>query len=259
MDRRANAANGDIMTSLLEARGIELEGRLSSTNLDCPSGVMIAVIGPNGAGKTSLLRAIATIELTAGRVHICGADVSRAPPGRRMQLLAFLPATRSLIWPIKVRDVIALGLPSPDSERVDELIETLELQALAQRPVNHLSTGERSRVLLARALAARPRLLLLDEPLSNLDPYWVLKSLQILRAESEENDSAVLASVHDLNMLQAFDRAILLSGGKVVSDGSPDETLASRVLADEFRVERTSTGWRICEGVRQAADQRSLP
>jgi iron complex transport system ATP-binding protein len=165
-----------------------------------------------------------------------------------MRLLSFLPATRGLVWPIAARDVIALGLPSPDTARIDELIELLELQELAGRPVNHLSTGERSRVLLARALAARPKLLLLDEPLSNLDPYWVLKTLEILRAETKANGSTVLASVHDLHQLPAFDRAILLDRGSVVSDSDPEGMLASTALADAFRIERASSGWRIRKG-----------
>jgi iron complex transport system ATP-binding protein len=165
-----------------------------------------------------------------------------------MRLLSFLPATRSLIWPITARDVIALGFPSPNAGRIDELVEVLELQQLAERPVNHLSTGERSRVLLARALAARPKLLLLDEPLSNLDPYWVLKTLEILRIEAKANGSAVLTSVHDLNQIIAFDRAILLNQGRVVADSEPGEMLASTALAEAFRIEKVSSGWRIREG-----------
>jgi iron complex transport system ATP-binding protein len=236
------------MTPVLDARAIALEGRLGSTELHCRAGEMIAVIGPNGAGKTSLLRAIAGIELSAGHVRICGEEIARTAPARRMQLLSFLPATRSLIWPITARDVIALGLPSPDAGRIDELVEVLELRQLAERPVNHLSTGERSRVLLARALAAKPRLLLLDEPLSNLDPYWALKTVEILRAEAKANGSAVLTSVHDLNQVTAFDRAILLDQGKVAADGEPSEMLASQVFAAAFRIEKASSGWRIRKG-----------
>jgi iron complex transport system ATP-binding protein len=158
------------MTALLEARGVAIAGRLQPTDLQCAAGEMVAIIGPNGAGKSSLLRALAATELDQGEVIVDGEMVASAPPPRRMRLLSFLPATRSLVWPISARDVIALGLPAPDSDRIDELIDLLELTALAARPVNSLSTGERSRVLFARALAARPRLLLLDEPLSNLDP-----------------------------------------------------------------------------------------
>lgn len=236
------------MTSVLEARAVTLEGRLGPTELDCRAGEMIAVIGPNGAGKTSLLRAIAGIELSGGQVRICGEEIAQSAPARRMRLLSFLPATRSLIWPISARDVVALGLPSPDSGRIDELVEALELRQLAERAVNHLSTGERSRVLLARALVAKPKLLLLDEPLSNLDPYWVLKTLEILRTESKASGSAVLTSVHDLNQVTAFDRAILLNQGGVVADGEPVEMLASDVFAQAFRIERSGSGWRIREG-----------
>ena len=102
------------MTPLLDARGLAISGRLQPTDLELAPG-MTAVIGPNGAGKTSLLRALAGIELETGDVLIAGEDLTHAPPPRRMRLLSFLPATRALVWPISARDVIALGLPSPDA------------------------------------------------------------------------------------------------------------------------------------------------
>jgi len=235
------------MTSLLEAREIAVHARLEPTNLQCVGGEMIAVIGPNGAGKTSLLRALAGIELEHGSVIIDGEAVVAAPPARRMRLLSFLPATRSLVWPISARDVIALGLLLPDPKRVDELIELLELKPLADRPVNSLSTGERSRVLFARALAARPRLLLLDEPLSNLDPYWVLTTLRILKATVSDGGSAVLASLHNLDQVTAFDRVLLVHDGRILADRSSAGMLASDELGQAFRVERTGSGWKIRE------------
>jgi iron complex transport system ATP-binding protein len=162
-----------------------------------------------------------------------------------MRLLSFLPATRALVWPIRARDVIALGLPADDRDRVDEMLDLLELGPLADRPVDSLSTGERSRVLFARVLAARPKLLLLDEPLSNLDPYWVLATLGILRDVVSEKGCAVLASLHNLEQVSAFDRVLLVEGGRIVADRRPNELLASDELAQGFRVERKGSGWMI--------------
>jgi iron complex transport system ATP-binding protein len=235
------------MTSLLEARGIGLTGRLKPTDLDCRAGELVALIGPNGAGKTSLLRTLAGIDGGKGKVNIDGEWITEAPPARLMRLLSFLPATRSLVWPISARDVIALGLPSPDNQRLEDLVAQLELRALAERPVNHLSTGERSRVLLARALAARPRLLLLDEPLSNLDPYWVLRTLEILRSEAVETQCAVLASLHDLSQIGAFHRVLLVDEGEVVADATPADVLDLPQLTRAFRIEKAGKGWKISE------------
>ena len=234
------------MTPLLNATGLAISGRLQPVDLVLAPG-MTAVIGPNGAGKTSLLRALAGIELETGNVLIAGEEVAEAPPPRRMRLLSFLPATRNMVWPICARDVIALGSPSPDAPRLEELLRELELEALANRAVDHLSTGERSRVLLARALAGRPRVLLLDEPLSNLDPYWVLRTLQILNSEARQSGCAVLATLHDLNQVGAFERVLLLDGGRIIADGSPAEIMDSAELVRAFRIRKEGQSWRISE------------
>jgi iron complex transport system ATP-binding protein len=158
---------------------VAIGGRLSPTSLEVCTGELVALLGPNGGGKTSLLRALAGIERTAGDVQLAGEPLHDVPPARRQALLAFLPASRDIGWPIAARDVIALGAAHPDPAHIEDLIQLLELSPFADRPVNSLSTGERARVLLARALASRPKLLLLDEPLSNLDPYWVLKIVEL--------------------------------------------------------------------------------
>jgi iron complex transport system ATP-binding protein len=243
------------MTSLLEAQGVRVAARLHPTDLRCEQGETVAVIGPNGAGKTSLLRALCGIDIDGGSVRIDGEDVAGASPARRMRFLSFLPASRAILWPISARDAVALGLPSPEPARIDELVELLELEPLADRPINSLSTGERSRVLLARALAARPRLLLLDEPLSNLDPYWVLKCLEILRDAARQTGCAVLASVHDLSQVAAFSRAVLISGGAIAADGTPGDVLGSPALEQAFRIRRADSGW----AISPEAGRRSSP
>lgn len=242
------------MTPRLDASALVLAGRLKRVDLGAAPGELIAVVGPNGGGKTSLLRALAAIETTSGSVSIDGELLASVPPARRPRVVTFLPASRDIAWPISARDLIALGLPAPDDKRVEELMVLLELQLLVHRPVDRLSTGERTRVLLARALAPRPRLLLLDEPLSNLDPYWVLRILEILRSDVADGATALVA-LHDIDRVTAFDRALLVANGEICADLRPAEMLESETLANAFRIERAADGWK----VRPRADRRSSP
>ena len=242
------------MTSLI-AHSVAIEQRLHRTDLRVEAGQLVALVGPNGGGKTSLLRALARVEQASGRVEIDGESLDGASEARRRALLSFLPASRDMAWPIASRDVIALGLSHRDDERVSDLLDLFELGRLAKRPVNRLSTGERARVLAARALAAKPRVLLLDEPLSNLDPYWVLNFLNIFRA-CATSGQVVLVAVHDLALLTHFDRGLLISDGKLEMDEAPANLLASERFGEIFRIcASPEGGW----AVRPLADRQSSP
>ena len=243
------------MTPLVEAQGVALEGRLEATDLRIMPGELVAVVGPNGGGKTSLLRALAGIERGSGTVAVAGERLEQVQTARRPALLGFLPASRDTVWPIRASDVIQLGATGCDPQRLQELIAMLGLEQLASRRVDRLSTGERARVLLARALYSRPRLLLLDEPLSNLDPYWALTIVDILRAAVEREECAALVALHDLDAGNRFDRMLLVDHGKIVADGPPAQLLSSDVLGAAFGIERSGGSWR----VRRSEDQRSSP
>lgn len=231
------------MTSLA-ARQVAIPGRLEPTDLAVRAGELVALVGPNGGGKTSLLRALARIEGAAGVVAIDGEDLDQAPIARRRRLLSFLPASRDVTWPIAARDVIALGLDRRDDCRIDELISLLELERMADRPVNRLSTGERARILLARAMVGNPQVLLLDEPLSNLDPYWVIHIIEVLENIARSGQS-VLVAVHDLAQLSHFSRALLIADGKVQMDEAPASLTASERFEEVFRIRPANGGWTI--------------
>ena len=231
------------MTSLVEAVGLSIEGRLTATAFSSGGGELIAVVGPNGGGKTSLLRALARVEGAGGTVLVDGKALDDLGEAHRRRLVAFLPASREVAWPIAVRDLIALGLPATDVARVEELVDAFALGPFGDRAIGSLSTGERARTLLARALAARPHLLLLDEPLSNLDPYWVLRTMDLLRTAAA-GGSTVIVALHDIGQIDKFDRLLLLDDGQVVADGTPT-ALKDRVGA-LFGVEAIAGGgWRI--------------
>ena len=241
------------MTSLV-AHVVALGARLRPTSLSIAGGELVALVGPNGGGKTSLLRAIARTEHAEGRVTIDGENLDQLGEARRRRLLAFLPASREVGWPIAARAVIALGLERRDEDRIDELVTLFELEPLARRPIDRLSTGERARVLMARALAARPRVLLLDEPLSNLDPYWVLRMLDLLDSAAR-GGQAVVVALHDLALLGRFDRALLVAAGEVRLDSTPAALLADPAFERAFRVRSEADGF----AISPSADRRSSP
>ena len=229
--------------TLVVARDLGLPDRLQPTSLRLDAGTLTALVGPNGSGKTSLLHALARIGSPAGSVSIAGQGVDRLPPTRRARLLAFLPASRDLAWPIAARDLIALSGASP--KEVDNVVEQFELDSLADRRADRLSTGERSRVLIARAMASRPRLLLLDEPTSNLDPLWQIRLMELVRRDVGNAERAALVTLHDLDAARRYaDRLIVMNGGRIAADGAPESILTSPVIPEIFGIEPSDAGWR---------------
>jgi iron complex transport system ATP-binding protein len=239
------------MTPLLEATAAGLEGRLLASDLRMETPELICLVGPNGSGKTSLLHALARIGGPSGEVRIDGLRPEDLDPARRRRLLAYLPASRDVAWPLTVTDVIRLGAEAADAEQA---MAKLDLTSWADRRIDRLSTGERSRVLIARALAPKPRLLLLDEPVANLDPLWQLRLMEQLREAVEQGQGAIVA-MHDLDLAGRYaGRLVLMDRGAIVDEGEPQAMLGSARLEEVFGIKRTDGGWR---PLSQSEDRRS--
>jgi iron complex transport system ATP-binding protein len=244
------------VSPLLEARGLSLPDRLHDVSLTLEPGELACLVGPNGSGKTSLLHAIAGIGAPSGEVRIGGIAPRASGPVERIRMLSFLPATRELRWPLLARDLILLG--GANVEEVDETIAALELEQVADRRIDRLSTGERSRVLIARALAPQPKLLLLDEPTANLDPLWQIRLMTLLKARLGATGQAALVAIHDLDAAARYgDRVIVMDGGRIADDGEPAAILDGPQVRQVFGIERVNGAWRPV--VSLPADPRSSP
>ena len=231
------------MSPLVQAEGLALRGRLHETALSLSAGHLTCLVGLNGSGKTSLLHALAGIGAPQGEVWIDGTAARSTGPARRIRLIGFLPASRELRWPLPARDLILLG--GATSEEAAEVETLLELNPVADRRLDHLSTGERSRVLIARALAPRPRLLLLDEPTANLDPLWQIRLMELLKEGVAARGQAALVAIHDLDAAARYaDRLLVMSDGRIAADGPPAEIIDGPVVPAVFGIRRVSGGWR---------------
>ncbi|MDP3737106.1 MAG: ABC transporter ATP-binding protein [Hyphomonadaceae bacterium] len=236
----------------LEARDITVTIKgtpiLAGASVSVSSGELVGLIGPNGAGKSTLLRAMLGLtERTTGAITLDGSDFLAMPGRDRARAVAFLPQERRVEWRLQAHDVVMLGRyphqsgfggPSPqDRAAVARALDAVDGHAFVDRPVSVLSGGERTRILLARALAVEAPILLADEPIEALDPYHQLHVMEILR-ERARAGTGVLAVIHDLALAARFmDRLVLMDRGKVVADGKPAEVLTRDLLASVYRIE----------------------
>ncbi len=239
----------------LEARNITVEVRdariVADASLSVTTGEMVGLIGPNGAGKSTLLRAVLGLrERSAGTVTLDGGDFLTLPPRARARAVAFLPQDRQVEWRLPAYDVVMLGRyphragfggpTEKDRAAVAQAMDAVDGHALADRPVAVLSGGERTRILLARALAVDAPLLLVDEPIAALDPYHQLHVMEILRQRAHTG-SGVLAVIHDLALASRFmDRLLLMNAGSIVADGTPADVLTPERLAAVYRIDALS-------------------
>ena len=237
--------------AFLTAQGlnVKLAGRivLKDISLSLSSGHLVALVGPNGAGKTTLLRALAGLVPASGAVHVGGAALSSLSLRERARRFAYLPQGHIVHWPLPARDIVALGryphgatdparLTLDDTEAVLRAMQAADVVEFSDRRVTELSGGERSRVALARVLAVEAPVILADEPTSSLDPRHQIDVMKTLRTAADQG-TLVMVVTHDLGLAARFaDTVLVLSDGRLVSQGAPAEALSEEIMGEVFRI-----------------------
>ena len=209
---------------------------LREVSFSLAQGAFCGLIGSNGSGKTTLLRTILGFQAPqSGEVRFAGSR-GRASVGYVPQKIMLDPD-----MPLRARDLVALGLdgnrlglPFPSrarTRRVDEMLAAVDATSFADQRVGNLSGGQQQRVLIAHALIRRPRLLLLDEPLANLDVRAVADIVALLRRVATRDNITVLVTAHDMNpLLSSMDRIVYLANGRAAS-GTTEEVVRTEVLS----------------------------
>ncbi len=248
----------------VEAGGARL---LHNASTSFRPGELIALVGPNGAGKTTLLKcALALMPPSAGTVTLNGRTIADFSPIERARLVSYLPQSRPLAWPVRVRDVVALGryaygasttkLKGEDAIAVTEAMRDCDLNHLADRRTDTLSGGELARVHCARAFAAKAPLLIADEPVASLDPSHQFQIMALIRAYVDNGDGAVVV-LHDIALAARFaDRLIWMKDGEILANGAPEETLTvaqmKQIFAVDAVVAKDQNGWSLTVTGRSA-------
>ncbi|MGV0656175.1 ABC transporter ATP-binding protein [Mycolicibacterium thermoresistibile] len=244
------------MTAAVTCTGLTVARRgatmLEGVDLVVRQGEWVSIVGPNGAGKTTLLHVLAGLlpgggdtRLT-GRVRVAGLDPQAQRRRQVAAAIALMPQRPTVPDGVRVAELVMLGrtphlrpfaMPSAaDRQVVREAIVRLDLQPVADRLVTELSGGELQRVMLARALAQRPSVLILDEPTSALDVGHQQQVLELVDTLRRTERITVVAAMHDLTLAgQYAERMVMLAAGRVVADGTPAEVLTVERIAQVYQ------------------------
>ncbi|MBI4167154.1 MAG: ABC transporter ATP-binding protein [Acidobacteria bacterium] len=220
---------------------------LGSTSFQAAAGELVAIIGPNGSGKSTLLEVISGhLRPAAGRILLDGVDLTRLSPLERARRVGLARQETILLFSFAVREFVRQGrhphlghhlFETAEDERwVDWALEKTNLKGFAARGILEISSGEFQRAVLARTLAQRPQLVLLDEPTANLDIGYQIEMFRLLRDVAISERCIAVIVTHELNLAaELADRVLLLDAGRCLRQGRPDEVFEAELLSCVFR------------------------
>ncbi|HUS74901.1 MAG TPA: ABC transporter ATP-binding protein [Methanothrix sp.] len=219
---------------------------LDDVNLAVGTSEIVSLVGPNGSGKTTLIKCIDRILRPNGCIFLDGRNIESLSRQEIARTIGYVPQSSSSLLSTTVFDTVLMGrkphisrqVADADLEKVAGILELLHLEDLAMRDFSQLSGGQKQKVLIARALAQEPAVLLLDEPTSNLDMKHQLEVMEIIRDLVHEKKISVVMAIHDLNLASRFsDKLAMLLKGKICALASPGLLLSAENMASVFGIE----------------------
>jgi iron complex transport system ATP-binding protein len=239
------------MSPAIESRNLSFAYKdrpvLQSISMSVARSEMVGVLGPNGSGKTTLLKVLSGILHGRGEVELNGKGIERYGRRELSKLFAVVPQESRINFPYTVAEIVMMGRACYHSafaleseEDLDVGRESMELTDclfLSNRYLHELSGGEKQRVMIARALAQAPEVLLLDEPSAFLDLKHQVQVFELLRRLNSERGLTIVAALHDLNLAALFfPRLIMLHQGQIHRDGTPTEVLTEETIEEVYGI-----------------------
>ena len=216
------------------------KGFINNLNLSVRDGEIIGLLGANGSGKSTILKLSGGIlKPTDGLITLWGNPLHLYKNKDRAKLLCYLPQILDINVPFRVRELVGMGLYPYDVAPeigVDESLEMVGLKGKEESYIKNLSGGEVRRTFIAMTLLQGAGLLLLDEPLANLDIKYQIEFLRLLGELKEKKNISVIMALHDINMALQFEKVMLIKDGKMLGIGSPEMVLTKELLRDAFDV-----------------------
>lgn len=239
--------------NVLEAENISYSYRgqlraIDGISLSIAKGDFWAILGANGSGKSTLVNLLSgVLSPDQGTVRLLERDISSMSQREIAQNVAFVPQNIQVDFPFTCREIVLMGRFSrlsglgiegkEDHDAAESALELTGVSHLAERMIHQLSGGERQRVFIAQAIAAKPRILILDEPISSLDIKYKVRVLELLRSLNENQGITILAILHDLNLASMYAKGLIfLKGGKVFGAGAPDQLLTGEKVQEIYDV-----------------------
>ncbi len=210
---------------------------IKDVNMTVKEGDFVALIGSNGTGKSTLIKCVSgLLPLKRGEINICGKPLSSMSSKERARLVAVVPQSYYVEYDFKVEDIVMMGRnpylgfrereSKKDYDIVKQAMALTNTEIFRGRSYNALSGGEKQRVILARAIAQQPQIILLDEPTSALDLHHQIEVMELIAKLNREDNITIMAVLHDINLASRFcHRVVMLQEGVVVADGTPTEVI----------------------------------